>query len=185
MYRLIKQFILPGLLGFSFLLFSCGNKNIKTDTPIDPDDTLKGRVVVEMNFDSTPKKVYYYDVDERGMTTDNVNHEIHYYPGKKKHVEGDIKNNLREGLWYAYFENGNVQTKAFYINGKEHGDYLLYHENGGIYQEGKYDNGICIDKLVIYDEKGKVIKTLIANDTTIICGRCPRCNNIRDNIKRK
>ena len=164
---------LPILLCIIALL-SCGSmKNGK-----DPDDMIEGRVVMAMNDDNTPKVVYYYKVDQNGKTTDEKIREIHYFPGKKKYVEGGFKNNLREGVWHAYFENGNVNTEVFYVDGKEHGDYKVYYENGTLRYIEHYNMGICDGTWSFYAEDGSLVKEIIADENTAVCLRCPRCFEI-------
>lgn len=180
MERLVRIILNLSLLAFFALFLSCGNNQVeKIEKEIDPDDLLPGRVVTEMNSDSTPKVVLFYDLDEKGMPTEKVNHEIHYYPGKKKYIEGDVKNNLRNGDWKSYFENGNVQSEVNFVNGKENGKYAVYYENGKLFIEGHFDMGNCIGEWSFYGENGDLNQTLIADDKTVICGSCPRCKEVR------
>jgi len=176
-----KSFLL--LLPVLLLVFSesCAKKG-KAGS-VDPDDTIKGRTVIALNSDSTPRVVYYYKVDQTGKITDERIHETHYFPGKKKYTDGGIKNGMRDGQWFAYFENGKINTEANYVEDKEHGAYKVYYENGQLYYSGHYDMGICKGDWLFYAVDGTLNNTIVANDTTIVCGTCPRCNDIRQITK--
>lgn len=183
MERLVRIILNLSLIALVALSSCGGNKMSETEKKVDQDDLLPGRVVTELNVDSTPKVVLYYDLDEKGMPTENVNREIHYYPGKKKYIEGGVKNDLRNGEWKSYFENGNVQSEIFYIQGKENGDYKVYRENGNRFIEGHFDMGNCVGEWSFYGENGDLNQTLIADDKTVICGSCPRCSEVRESKK--
>lgn len=47
----------------------------------------------------------------------------------------------KDGAWETYYENGKVQTKGAYRNGKIEGVYETYYENGKIQCKGAYNNG--------------------------------------------
>lgn len=145
------------------------------------DDNTPGKVVLSLNPDSTPRDVIYYKVDPSGNITDEAIHEIHYFPNKKKYVEGDLKEGKREGTWYAYFENGKVNTEATYEEGKEIGSYKVYRENGKLLFSGQFDKGICTGTWLFYNPDGLVSKKIEATPTTIACGWCPKCRSLQHN----
>ena len=51
------------------------------------------------------------------------------------------KNNVVQGLFVKFYENGNISSKGNYKNGKPDGDITYYDENGNIEQVDKYENG--------------------------------------------
>jgi len=166
----------------AFFLDSCTPKSKNVES-IDPDDTTTlGRKVEEMNADGTPKLLHFYKVDDQGRITDELIREVAYFPGKKKFIAGDIKNGKRNGHWFAYFENGKVNTEATYIEGKPDGVYTVYYDNGQIRYQGHYNKGICDGEWRFYTVDGKLDKTLVANDKTVICGSCNRCQKISNRI---
>ena len=152
-----------GLVLLVILAVSCTRKGKQSE--IDPDDTLPGRTVIELNPDSTPKIVYYYKVDANGNLTSEKIRDVHYRPGKKKYVAGDIKNDLRHGEWKAYQEDG---------------EYKVYRDNGAYLYIGHYDHGICVGEWKKFDNEGKVIKTVIADSNTVVCGSCEKCKALRE-----
>ncbi len=102
----------------------------------------------------TPRDVYYYAIDSNGRATSEVVHETHYYENEQKYIDGNIKSNQREGLWYAYFPDGTVQTKANYKNGKEEGRYTVFYSNGNVRYTGVYKDGVKIGEWKFYNEDG-------------------------------
>lgn len=133
--------------------------SLHTFPPIDFADSLYYRKVLVSYDEDNPRDVFYYEYDSLGNPTKNKVHETHYYPDKKKYVDGNVAENRRDGLWYAYHKDGKVQTKAFYVNGKEEGQYTVYYENGNVRYTGKYKDGKRVGTWFFYDENEKLIKT--------------------------
>jgi len=46
-----------------------------------------------------------------------------------------------EGLWVAWYENGNKKEMGTYKNGELEGPYTTWYENGQKELEGTYRNG--------------------------------------------
>ncbi len=127
--------------------------------PIDFEDSLYYKKTVVSYDDESPRDVFYYEKDSLGQPTDVRVHETHFYEGKKKYIDGNISENQRDGLWYAYHKNGNVQTMAHYKDGKENGRYTVYHENGNVYYTGYYKNGERVGEWRFYDQNEKLVRT--------------------------
>lgn len=55
----------------------------------------------------------------------------------------DIKNNIFPvyGEKISYFDNGSIQTKHYYLNGKYNGEQIRYYENGNVEDIENYING--------------------------------------------
>jgi antitoxin component YwqK of YwqJK toxin-antitoxin module len=77
--------------------------------------------------------------------------------------QGNIVNNLEEGLWTAFYPNGKVMFNVNFVKGKLNGEYVSYDLNDKISVKGNYidglKNGTWIEgnRTVNY-EKGKPIK---------------------------
>lgn len=125
--------------------------------PLEFADSLYQSRVLMSYDDESPRDVYYYEIDSVGNTTQNVVHEKHFYPSHQEYFEGNVHNGKREGLWYAYHPNGNVQTMAYYVNGLEEGRYTVYHPNGAVYYTGEYHQGKCVGKWLFYDENEQLV----------------------------
>jgi hypothetical protein len=118
---------------------ACNKRHPK---PVFDLNTPGGQVMASYN-DSTPQVVFYYKLDKNGNPTDEKIGETFYYENKQEYIGGGLKDEKREGKWYAFFRDGSVQTEAFYIDGKEHGAYNVYQENGKPLYKGHYDHGNC------------------------------------------
>lgn len=135
--------------------------SLHTFPPIDFVDSLYYKKVI-VSYDEEgemPRDVFYYEKDSTGQPTNVKVHETHYYPGNKKYIDGNVSENARDGLWYAYHQNGNVQTMAHYRNGKEDGVYAVYYENGNVRYTGEYKAGRRVGVWSFYDENEKLVKT--------------------------
>ena len=131
--------------------------------PIEMADSMAMPRTVVSYDDKTPRDVYYYALDSLGQPTEEVVYESHFYPDHSTYFEGNISNDEREGLWYAYHKNGKVQTMAHYENGKEQGQYPVYFENGSVMYTGKYDKGTRVGVWSFYDPEEKLVRTIDYN----------------------
>ncbi len=129
---------------------------------IDFADTLYYKKVLtsySQGEEESPRDVYYYEVDSLGEPTTVKVHETSFYPNASKYIDGNISENQRDGLWYAYHKNGNVQTMAHYRQGKEDGRYTVYYENGNVRYTGFYKEGKRVGKWCFYDEEENFVRS--------------------------
>lgn len=134
--HIVMLIVAFGLLAAALAFLAISNQNQKKQAiadeqafldslhvfpPIDFVDSLYGRVEMKRYEDESPKVVVYYVLDSLGNPTDEIAHETHFYENKQKYIDGNRDGDNRDGLWYAYFPDGTVRTKAFYENGKEEG----------------------------------------------------------------
>lgn len=127
--------------------------------PIDFVDSLYNRVNIQTYEDDFPKVVAYYVKDSLGNSTDEIAHETHFYENHQKYIDGNRHGDDRDGLWYAYYPDGTVQTKAVYVNGKEEGRYTVYYSNGNVRYTGIYKNGQQVGEWRFYNEDGTLANT--------------------------
>ncbi len=123
-------------------------------------DSLYYKKTVVSYEDESPRDVFFYAKDSLGQPTTERVHETHYYEGEKKYIDGNLSENKRDGLWYAYHKNGNVQTMAHYKDGKENGRYTVYHENGSVYYTGYYKDGVRVGEWKFYDQNENLVRTM-------------------------
>lgn len=95
-----------------------------------------------------PAKVGYFDKNNQCV------HEKDYYENGALFMEGDIKDNLREGEWVSYFQDGKIQSKGFFEKDVRTGMSLVYYENGNLWMEGNYREGKRVGQWIYYDEQG-------------------------------
>ena len=69
---------------------------------------------------------------------------ISYYNSKekKKEFEGEYLNDLKNGKWETFYENGNKEFVGKYNNGIKHGLCKEFDENGKLIFDGEYNKGI-------------------------------------------
>ncbi|WP_420842045.1 hypothetical protein [Fusobacterium hwasookii] len=60
-----------------------------------------------------------------------------YYESGKKFAIENYKNDLKNGDYYMYYENGNLGMKAFFVNGKREGTIEFYEEDGKKIEKNK------------------------------------------------
>ena len=73
-----------------------------------------------------------------------VTHIKRYIDIKGKHIlieEGDLINDLEEGEWKWYYDNGHLREIFTYRRGRYHGPHLLYYADGRLELREEYVNG--------------------------------------------
>ncbi|WP_330443309.1 toxin-antitoxin system YwqK family antitoxin [Flavobacterium sp. C4GT6] len=63
-----------------------------------------------------------------------------YYHSNQLAEAGKFKNGIKEGYWKSWFENGTLQSKAYWNDGQLDGSYYAYDETGNLVEEGRYKN---------------------------------------------
>ena len=117
----------------------------------------KVKVVEEKFPDGSPKVERYFNGDS---TNKEMVKEVRYYPNKKEQMEGEFKNERRDGNWVYYYENGNKWSEGSFLNGFDNGKRTTYFENGKVRYEGFYDKGKKVGTWKFWDESGKLKKTI-------------------------
>jgi antitoxin component YwqK of YwqJK toxin-antitoxin module len=117
------------------------------------NDKLTERVIT--SFDNgQPTEVRYYNKNNQCVR------EVHYYDNGAVYMEGEIKDDVRNGEWTSYFEDGKVQSKGFFENDKRTGKSLVYYENGTLWMDGSYKEGKKVGLWIYYDEQGYVTDSI-------------------------
>ena len=142
----MRRNLLKYLVLFLLLLCVASCNRVKT-TPI----------VKETYADGKPKILTEYVITPDG--SEKLYKETHFFPGEKKYIEGkyDLEE-LRDGVWTSWHENGNKNSEGKYINGKEDGKYRVWHPNGKLFYKGQYDMGHKVGVWEFYDSLGVKIK---------------------------
>jgi len=113
------------------------------------------KVVEETFSDGSPKVEKYYNGE--GSEKEMVK-EVRYYENKQKQMEGEYKDNKRDGNWIYYYKNGNKWSEGSFVNGLDDSKRTVYFENGQKRYEGYYDKGIQVGIWKFWDENGKLIQ---------------------------
>jgi len=108
--------------------------------------------VVEATYENgKPRIVKYYN--KKGGNLE-LEREIVFYKNEQKKIDGEYKDQLRTGLWKAWYENGNMWSEGEYREGKRNGKGISYHENGKKYIEGMYRDDVRVGLWRFYDTTG-------------------------------
>jgi uncharacterized protein len=73
---------------------------------------------------------------------------------------GYLKNNIRDGQWIFYYQNGQKWRVEDYIKGKIHGKQLTYYPSGELNGDGQYINGEMEGVFSMYYPNGKLKQTI-------------------------
>jgi len=87
--------------------------------------------------------------------------DVFYYFDKKPEqlmVETHYDEDLLEGDYLEYWQNGAQKANLHYDDGKLSGEALYFYQTGKIKLKGKYRKGEKKGKWLFYDKKGKVIR---------------------------
>jgi hypothetical protein len=66
-------------------------------------------------------------------------------------------NNLKQGLWIEYIDDGKMKTEVNYVDGIANGFYRTYRQDGSLYGSGFKLDGQIHGDFVSYDKTGKRI----------------------------
>jgi antitoxin component YwqK of YwqJK toxin-antitoxin module len=61
-------------------------------------------------------------------------------------AQGPIKDNLMDGLWHFYRENGIVSEAGTFKKGLKHGPWVEYDKIGSVVAEIQYEEGVEVSK---------------------------------------
>lgn len=96
------------------------------------------------------------DVSAQEITKKRGKVKFRYADGKIS-SRGKVKNYKRTGTWKYYDTNGNVVTRANFVNDTIHGAYTEYYPNGEIFVAGTYCMNQKCGNWKTYGEKGRLI----------------------------
>ncbi|MDA3944328.1 MAG: hypothetical protein PF694_12410 [Bacteroidetes bacterium] len=144
---------ISGVLFFSlllnvFMLTGCGVGNEKS-----ADENLISEIK-DLWDNGNPKVVRFYKEEN---DTKVLVKEKQYYPSGTLSMEGSYKNDLREGEWKSWYEDGSLWSTGYFKSGKRHGEGIVYHPNGKKQIAGTYDEGQRTGLWLAWDEDGNVI----------------------------
>jgi len=112
--------------------------------------------VVEATYENgNPKIVRYYHKKAGKLVLDR---ELVYYDNKQVKMDGEFRNELRDGQWKAWYKNGTIWSEGEYKGGRRNGIGIAYHENGKKYIEGMYRDDVRVGTWRFYDTTGVMTK---------------------------
>ncbi len=115
-------------------------------------DKTYNLTVIEEYPNGAPYHIYY---SKKG---DKYKYEYFFHPDFQLQMQGATINNIRDGKWAYWYENGNPWSVGYYKNGLNDSTRTVWYENGKIRYEGKYKDGIEVGIWKFYDETGSLVK---------------------------
>jgi antitoxin component YwqK of YwqJK toxin-antitoxin module len=91
--------------------------------------------------------------------------EVDYHPNGQKYMEGAYKENLREGKWTSWYEDGTLWSEGEFVAGESHGKTSVFHPNGQLHYKGSFNKGQRVGIWTFFDENGIKIKEIDYNDS--------------------
>lgn len=116
------------------------------------------RQVVSMHDNGQPELVQIFNV--KGTDTLLIKESLYWDNGNPRVEGGFDEVGMKDGIWTAYFENGNKWSEGNFKEGEADGDYRVWHENGQVYYEGSMSKGERTGKWRFYAEDGKLLKEI-------------------------
>lgn len=74
--------------------------------------------------------------------------QVSYHTSGEISIQGNCKDDTREGLWIWYFENGVEESVANFVEGVKEGDQFFYNEESELLRTEVYKNGVLIETKV-------------------------------------
>ena len=130
----------PLLLLLSLVMAACGSPDRNED-------------VVATWPDGARKEVHLTEVGVPGV-------EIHqYHQNGRIHVRGRLVDDVREGTWNTYRENGNPWSQVEYRGGIKEGLFRTWHPDGRPHIEGQHAAGQPAGEWTFFSTDGTVVET--------------------------
>ncbi len=106
-----------------------------------PDESLSDVRTVEATYADGSK------ASKHGIGTDAGGNLVYdgafatWYPGGKKHREGQFLGGKKSGLWKVWYSSGTLASESHYEDDEQHGSHVAWFENGKLEERGAYRGG--------------------------------------------
>jgi len=81
-----------------------------------------------------------------------------WYSNEPIREQGNYDDNMKQGMWYTWHENGQLMTEQQYYNDDLQGLYTKWNRNGKIIEQGHYNEDLKVGIWYTwYNTKGKGI----------------------------
>jgi uncharacterized protein len=128
------------------------------------------QILMEENWDEGSRDGLFVEYDEseniltRGNYTEGSEEGEWYYNNRGVIEKGTYFDGMKIGLWRIWFANGNLAFEMEYDQDLYNGKYVAYWENGKTRISGKYVTGIQVGVWIKYDEEGTPYLTTTYKD---------------------
>ena len=102
-------------------------------------------VVSSLSFSETIQQHQLVEKDglvyKRGSTQPFTGSVLDVYDNSLIMGTGTYKDGKRDGMWFSFWKNGNIQYEGVFKDGKEHGFFESFYENGQLKERKTYKDG--------------------------------------------
>jgi hypothetical protein len=124
----------------------------------EEDDMFVTQAVVSFTDDNAlwqppaPIRIAALDTSDVPQETElvledlDVNKMEYRFPNGKIRIEAKIKNGLKHGYYYEYFEDGKYKIKGQYKLDERDGTWKYYNVDGSLLRKKEFKNGVQVDK---------------------------------------
>jgi hypothetical protein len=119
----------------------CLTSSIAFSKTVAPTDLVERNGITYKKFSNKPYSGSVEGADELSLS-----------------VKGTYRNGKRDGLWEAYWDNGQLRYIRTYKNGVSVGDRESYYKNGKLWMKGTYKDGKKDGVVEWYHENGRLVK---------------------------
>jgi antitoxin component YwqK of YwqJK toxin-antitoxin module len=116
-----------------------------------------GQFSMDTAYNGLPLMIRFYKEDQNENELVGV---IDFYTNQMRKSEGPLKDDLKHGLWKAWYQDGTKWSEGTFQYDVSHGLHTVWHENGQKFYEGQYQLGKRIRKWTFWDKDGRVVKEL-------------------------
>ncbi|MDO5760066.1 MAG: hypothetical protein Q4Q06_03475 [Bacteroidota bacterium] len=87
----------------------------------------------------------------------NSNAAVYYrfFNSFRPMIRYNLVGNVFQGQALSWYENGNINSEAFYVDGMRDSTYVVYAENGQVMTRGKYKKDVKVGKWEFFNSEGK------------------------------
>ncbi len=108
----------------------------------------KGTFITYVNEDGSPTtdraNAYSYKRAYKGKNGAHIIADFYVSSNSPRIIYTTDKANMVQGAFIKYYEDGKMESKGMYKNGKPDGEITYYDENGNVTQVDKYENGSLV-----------------------------------------
>ncbi len=86
--------------------------------------------------------------------------EKFFYETGELHMNGKVKDGMRNGPWVSWFKNGIQNSEAYFINDEMDGEYKVWYENGAERIVGMYKKDVEVGTWYFFADNGDTLKVI-------------------------
>ena len=145
-------------------IFYKDGKILKSTLVNSMKDNASFSLVTDINYNSNSHEIVTDEFPNQLLKQYFIFNKNGLLDGESReyYEEGDIKsifpfkNNIPDGVFISYYQNGNIGQNSFLLNGKLVTEVFEYYPNGNMKTKAHYIDGKLNGELIIYYENGNI-----------------------------